>query len=198
MRTLITLAVVGLSVLAPAAGAESDDEGFVRLFNGKDFSGWMMGSGKSWVVDRGVIALERDMDGREHNLVVTFGDDGFWIYLDGQMADWEKDFTQGLLENNQSLAVGANTWARTDARPDDTWDQFDGRISDFQVFDSQYNWEGVLALAGIVPEEPLITGALGASILAAEYSAKTDPEELALRKEQRRLEAVTFFDKDAK
>jgi hypothetical protein len=39
---------------------------------------------------------------------------------------------------------------------------------------------------------------LGASILAAEYSAKTDPEELALRKGQRRLEAVTFFDKDAK
>lgn len=50
----------------------------------------------------------------------------------------------------------------------------------------------------VVPEEPLITGALGASILAAEYSAKTDPEELALRKEQRRLKAVTFFDKDAK
>ena len=50
----------------------------------------------------------------------------------------------------------------------------------------------------VVPEEPLITGALGASILAAEYSAKTDPEELALRKAQRRLEAVTFFDKDAK
>ena len=50
----------------------------------------------------------------------------------------------------------------------------------------------------VVPEEPLITGALGASILAGEYSAKTEPQELAVRKEQRRLEVVTFFDKNAK
>ena len=46
----------------------------------------------------------------------------------------------------------------------------------------------------VVPPEPLITGALGASIIAAERCAKMHPEQLAALKANRRLDAVTFFD----
>jgi hypothetical protein len=77
MRIPIALAIVGLSVLAPPAGAETDDEGFVRLFNGKDLAGWKMGPDKSWVVDRGVISLVREMDGREHNFDYLWTEDKY-------------------------------------------------------------------------------------------------------------------------
>ena len=43
-------------------------EGSVSLFNGKDLSGWLCGPDKSWVVQDGMIAMEREFDGREHNL----------------------------------------------------------------------------------------------------------------------------------
>jgi hypothetical protein len=44
-----------------------DKDGFVTLFNGRDLTGWTMGPDRSWVVEDGVIALRREMDGREHN-----------------------------------------------------------------------------------------------------------------------------------
>jgi hypothetical protein len=48
--------------------AAADNDGFVSLFNGKDFSGWTMGPDKSWVIENGVIALKRDKyDGKEYN-----------------------------------------------------------------------------------------------------------------------------------
>jgi hypothetical protein len=64
------LALAALASLLPSSfviGAEKGQEGFVCLFNGKDISGWEMGPDKSWVVEDGVIALRREMDGREHN-----------------------------------------------------------------------------------------------------------------------------------
>jgi predicted CoA-substrate-specific enzyme activase len=48
----------------------------------------------------------------------------------------------------------------------------------------------------MVPPEPLITGALGASIIAQEMASKAGTEELAEKKKKRTLEAVTFFDQD--
>jgi len=54
---------------AARAGKKKPPEaGFVSLFGGKDLSGWIVGPEKSWVVEEGVIALKRDMDGKEHNL----------------------------------------------------------------------------------------------------------------------------------
>jgi hypothetical protein len=42
-------------------------EGFVPLFNGNDLTGWLTGPDNAWVVENGVIALKREMDGKEHN-----------------------------------------------------------------------------------------------------------------------------------
>ncbi|UCF90591.1 MAG: 2-hydroxyglutaryl-CoA dehydratase [Desulfobacterales bacterium] len=49
----------------------------------------------------------------------------------------------------------------------------------------------------VVPPEPLITGALGAALIAGEQIAKIDKEELQERQKKRRLEAVTFFDDES-
>jgi (R)-2-hydroxyacyl-CoA dehydratese activating ATPase len=53
--------------------------------------------------------------------------------------------------------------------------------------------EDKIGLPLVVPPEPLITGALGAAIIAAESCHKAGTEELAARKRERRLGAVTFF-----
>ncbi|MEM7311906.1 MAG: LamG-like jellyroll fold domain-containing protein [Planctomycetota bacterium] len=95
------------------------------------------------------------VEGREHHLAVTFGEDGFWLYLDGEMKDWETDFTQGLGENTQNLVIGANTWSRNEDRPDKTSDNFDGRITDFTVYGLQLSRDQVATLAGVSEDEPL-------------------------------------------
>ncbi len=50
----------------------------------------------------------------------------------------------------------------------------------------------------VVPPEPLITGALGAALIAGETASALGPEKLKINKEKRRLEAVTFFDNEPK
>jgi predicted CoA-substrate-specific enzyme activase len=57
--------------------------------------------------------------------------------------------------------------------------------------------EEKIGLPLLVPPEPLITGALGAAIIATEFCRKTDSGELAAKRKERRLEAATFFDKSA-
>lgn len=48
----------------------------------------------------------------------------------------------------------------------------------------------------LVADEPLITGALGAALIAAEQAHKLTRKELEERKQNRRLAAVTFFDNE--
>ncbi len=49
----------------------------------------------------------------------------------------------------------------------------------------------------IVPPEPLITGALGAALIAEEKAAQLNEQDLKDRRENRRFEAVTFFDEES-
>ena len=93
--------------------------------------------------------------GQEHHLAFTFGEQGAWLYVDGLMKDWEVGFTQGLEENTQNLAIGANTWARNEHRPDKTWDLFAGTIADFTIYNQQYDHQQVAELAGHPPDSPL-------------------------------------------
>ncbi len=94
--------------------------------------------------------------GEEYHLALTFGVDGVWLYLNGEVTDSESDFTQGLDENTQNLVIGANAWGRTEEYPDKAWDHFDGQIGGFIIFDSQYDGSEVAMLAGVVTEpEPL-------------------------------------------
>jgi hypothetical protein len=64
-RTLIVvLAVLGASCSGTAAPG---NDGFVPLWNGRDFTGWQMGPDNSWVVEDGVLAVRNRADGKEHN-----------------------------------------------------------------------------------------------------------------------------------
>jgi len=49
----------------------------------------------------------------------------------------------------------------------------------------------------LVAEEPLLTGALGAAVLAQEKAGKMSDQDLAEMKKNRKLEAVTFFKEDS-
>lgn len=103
--------------------------------------------------------------GQEYHLAVTFGEDGFWIYLDGVMADWNTEFTQTLETNNEDLAIGASIWGRSDQNPDWANAFFDGTISDFQIYDTQFDRGQVTELSGyeaapILESPAVIDGAL--------------------------------------
>ena len=87
--------------------------------------------------------------GQEYHLAVTFGPDGMWLYLDGRMEDWKTEFDQGIDTNVENLAIGANTWSRSDDRPTKTYNYFDGRIEDFTIYDSQFDRAQVADLVGL-------------------------------------------------
>ncbi len=45
----------------------SASDGFVELFNGRNLDGWQVGPDNAWVVSDGVLTVQRDFDGQEHN-----------------------------------------------------------------------------------------------------------------------------------
>ena len=96
------------------------------------------------------------LPGQENHVAVTFGPGGLAIYLNGQIMDWEADFTQTLELNTQNMAIGANTWSRNENYPDYTRDHFVGQISDFIVYSRQYDRDEIAQLAGYTPESPPI------------------------------------------
>jgi len=104
------------------------------------------GLGEQWLytADDTIVA------GQEYHVAVTFGAEGFWLYLDGQMADWETRFTQGLADNTQPLAIGASLAHRSSSNPTDARNEFDGVIRDFTIYDSQFTRRQVARVAGVV------------------------------------------------
>jgi len=67
MRRLLLTAALAIVMIAPAAAAETDDDGFITLFNGKDLTGWKTESASRWIVEKGTLTLKDRSDGREHN-----------------------------------------------------------------------------------------------------------------------------------
>jgi predicted CoA-substrate-specific enzyme activase len=57
--------------------------------------------------------------------------------------------------------------------------------------------EEKIGFPAIVPPEPLITGALGAALIAGKEIEKISADELKQRAKERHLEAVTFFDDES-
>jgi hypothetical protein len=86
---------IALAHLALACASVGAEEGFVTVFNGKDLSGWKMGPDKSWVVEDGVIALQRaNFDSKEHNLD--------YLWLDRPLGNFivELEFKTGARANS--------------------------------------------------------------------------------------------------
>ena len=57
MRSTINL-LIAVVFLVFAAGVQSQEHGWVALFNGKDLSGWKNNGQEKWVVDQGTILCE--------------------------------------------------------------------------------------------------------------------------------------------
>lgn len=63
-------AAAGILLLAgwiAAVATAGEGDGFVELFNGKDLSGWITGPDNAWRVEGGILTVQRDFDGKEHN-----------------------------------------------------------------------------------------------------------------------------------
>ena len=100
-------------------------------------------------------AIDSITTGESHHVAVSFGDEGFRLYVDGRIADAKVDFEQGIVANDNSLILGASTVVRNGDKPN-LRDHFDGTISSFYVLSDQYNLENMAILAGN-PEEVLTT-----------------------------------------
>ncbi len=93
--------------------------------------------------------------GVEYHVAVTFGPDGFWLYVDGQMMDWSLGFQQGWETNPEPLAIGANIWGRSPQDPNYAFHEFEGVIRDFTIYDSQFTSTQIAQLAGVGPPPAL-------------------------------------------
>lgn len=99
--------------------------------------------------------------GETYKVVVTFGEAGFNLFVDGDQVDSEHEFTQGIVGNEETLAIGANIWARSDRDPDWAGDFFQGTLTDFVVYDRALTRAEVVFLAG--PGNPDDGSTLGTS-----------------------------------
>jgi hypothetical protein len=79
--TWLPAALLSLLLAAGTARPGENPNGFRSLFNGKDLSDWIMGPDRSWIVDNGVIALRRTMDGREHNTDYLWTRDSYGDFI---------------------------------------------------------------------------------------------------------------------
>lgn len=101
--------------------------------------------------------------GQEHQIAVSFGAAGFRLYVDGLIADAEVDFAEGIAENDNSLIYGASTMHRNGERLN-LRDPLDGVINSVMIYDDQYGFEEMAALAGeelppvVASEEGLLIG----------------------------------------
>ncbi len=92
--------------------------------------------------------------GQEYHFAITFGADGFRLFLDGQVVDAETGFTGGIENNTESLVIGANTWARDAGNPDWRADFFQGEITEFTLYDRALSRTEVDFVAGVEPTDP--------------------------------------------
>ena len=92
--------------------------------------------------------------GQEYHVTITFGQDGFWLYLDGQISNVELEFTEDLSANDGALSIGAYD-QNDENNPWRAGGEFEGTISDFTIYNSQFDRHEVAELAGVQPDPPL-------------------------------------------
>jgi hypothetical protein len=92
--------------------------------------------------------------GEEYHLAVTFGTEGFRLYLNGHLADSNDEFRQGIGTNLEALAIGANIWGRSDDNPLEAQHEFAGTISDFTIYGIQLRHDRIAKLSDRATERP--------------------------------------------
>ena len=135
--------------------------GTKALFS-KDGRGFEEGGHLTAVIRDGIIQVRQQTDersetlklsdhpieaGEQHQLSVSFGEDGLKVYLDGILAAAEPEMVQGLEENDRAFLVGASGMYRSDDEQAPRYN-FEGEISQFALYDEAFDPLGMAALAG--------------------------------------------------
>jgi hypothetical protein len=77
---------------------------------------------------------------------VSFGDDGFRLYVDGEQVA-QSDYTGGIGNNKEPLVVGANAMKSSDGGADHLYEFFDGKIAALAIFDQSLDVDSGIFLA---------------------------------------------------
>ncbi|MEM8865696.1 MAG: LamG-like jellyroll fold domain-containing protein, partial [Planctomycetota bacterium] len=93
-------------------------------------------------------AVDSITAGEEHHLAVSFGSEGFRLYVDGLIADADVGFKQDIVANENSLVLGASTKSRNGDSLG-LRDPLQGEISEFTIYDTQLGLTSVAELAGL-------------------------------------------------
>jgi len=161
--------------------ASNDPEGYHALFS-KDGASNKMGDVTAYIADGRLIVQVQDgaeqywIDagdhrieaGRTYDFALSFGKDGLQLYLNGDKVGSDYDITIGLDQNKRALLVGAAGWGRDSSNPHAAWNQFDGTISEFTLYDRALDRFEVAALAkqgplgGVETGPPAVAGAQAA------------------------------------
>lgn len=89
-----------------------------------------------------------------HHLAISFGEEGFKVYLNGALSAAIYDFTQDMSDNIQSLVLGASGQNRGNLGDNVSY-RFQGTITDFSVYDKQLTLDEVNQL---IPNANVIDG----------------------------------------
>lgn len=83
MRTvLIMLMTITVLLAVSGCAGPADTQGFTTLFNGKNLDGWIVSkTDNAWIVEDGVLTVERYMDGREHNFDYLWTEDMYGDFI---------------------------------------------------------------------------------------------------------------------
>ena len=140
----------------------ASSEGRQALFS-KDHTGFQDGGHlTAWVVDgrvevrlqsgdesvRLVSASDSIRPGEEHQVAVSFGSDGFRLFVDGRIADAKVEFTQGIAANTNSLVIGASTASRDGERMN-LRDLLTGEVHGLTAYAEQLDLAAVARIAGL-------------------------------------------------
>ncbi|MDA0966313.1 MAG: hypothetical protein O2970_05065 [Proteobacteria bacterium] len=95
------------------------------------------------------IKLEDDLiqAGQDYHLAITFGENGFNVYLDGKLKATEIEYKQTMELNYENIIIGANGYTRND-NDDFAKNEFTGTITDFEVYGVQLNAYDVADMSG--------------------------------------------------
>jgi hypothetical protein len=76
--------------------------------------------------------------GKAHQVAVSFGDDGFRLYVDGVQVD-QSDYTGGIEQNEMPLVIGAGAQRSSDGGADNLQDFFNGTIAQLTIHDQPFS-----------------------------------------------------------
>ncbi|RNC81702.1 MAG: hypothetical protein ED559_07920 [Phycisphaera sp.] len=124
--------------------------------------------------------LRSDVDlvaGQEYDVDISFGDDGFKLFVNGELADSDS-YTGGLgtssggSGNAEPIVLGANAWQSGDEAANNLKDYFSGTISDVAIFGEQLDADEISAIhdssdVEVAEENDALTGTDGDDVIYA-------------------------------